>query len=221
MIRRGGPKVEQLPALKLYREDLEGLISLFQGRCQHVRIADENNFYDSLSEMEEHGPSRLQCFILSGAAPHAELVVRGSYSVTLGVQRSTLWIMERNEESELLFLAAADLLRKRTWLPMVVLRVAILSLVGIAFAVGMFAKSIAFAGHKLTDLQSSLIGVVALGGLLAGGLVQNKQPSYISLAVRSRQQSFWERNHDLIRTVIGAIIGALITLIVTWIKSRF
>jgi hypothetical protein len=104
MIPRPGPKVEQLPALKLYREDIEKLFSIWKANCQQVLVGDDEHLYESLADMEEHAPPRLQCFILQGFVPHAELVIRGpGVTGALATQRSMLWIGARDPKSELLF----------------------------------------------------------------------------------------------------------------------
>src|ERR1700731_5004258 len=142
MIPRNGPKSEVLPSLKLYKEDIEKLVALFTKNCQHVRIGDEEHVYDSLEDMAAHVPPRLSSLIISGMIPHAELIVRGSHNVPLGVQRSTLWIADRNEKSEMLFLSAKEILGKRIWRAGQVGRLAMLWTSGFLVLVSIFAKSL-------------------------------------------------------------------------------
>jgi len=53
MIPRTGLRVDQLPPLKLYREDLDKLLSLFKEHCQQVTIGDDEHLNESLVETEE------------------------------------------------------------------------------------------------------------------------------------------------------------------------
>src|SRR5580700_6619399 len=142
MIPRAGPKVEQLPALKLYREDIEKLFSLWKENCQQVLVGDDEHLYESLTEMEEHAPPRLQCFILQGFVPHAELVIRGSRAVPLATQRSILWIGSRDQKSELLFFSAKEVLHNRKWALMIALRITALAASAALFFGLLFSKSI-------------------------------------------------------------------------------
>ena len=42
--------------LKMYREDLDELVGLFQKSCALVTISDDKNSYDSLAEMKPGAP---------------------------------------------------------------------------------------------------------------------------------------------------------------------
>ena len=86
MIPRPGPRVEQLPPLRLYREDLDKLVSLFKEHCQQVTFGDEEHVYESLDEMTERASNTLRSFNVEGLVPHAGVLIRGSHSVPLTVQ---------------------------------------------------------------------------------------------------------------------------------------
>ncbi|HXC42622.1 MAG TPA: hypothetical protein VNY51_03755 [Candidatus Dormibacteraeota bacterium] len=218
MIPRPGPRVEQLPPLKLYREDLDKLLSLFLEHCQNVTFGDEGHNYETLDEMEGQSPASLSCFIVQGLLPHAEIVIRGSHATRLNVQRSTLFVVERNPKSDLLFLSVKDfLLNRKSKLRIFFRQAAIIAgVIGIAACV--FTKALSHS-HGTSELGYDLAFLGSFGLLLLGLLVNTKQVSYITLRLRSKSQSFWERNGDSIgMMVIGVVVGALGTLMTEWLK---
>lgn len=212
MIPRTGPRVEQLPPLKLYREDIEKLFSLWKANCQQVLVGDDEHLYESLAEMEEHAPPRLQCLILQGFVPHAELVIRGSGAAPPATPRSMLLIGGRDQKSELLFFPARDILHNRKWVSMIALRVAALTASAVLFLGLLFSKSILLAHHIGSDFTYDLAAFVALAFLFLGGWMSTNQVSYATPRLHSKSQSFWERNRDdfakqAITSVISGLIG--------------
>jgi hypothetical protein len=218
MIPRTGPRVEQLPPLKLYREDLDKLLSIFRGQCQQVTFGDDEHVYESLDEMEERTPASLKCFMVQGFIPHAEIVIRGSHATRLNVLRSTLFAVERNPKSDLLFLTAKDFLNTRQWLSRIILRKAAIA-VGSAFlAVCFFSKALRHTGGT-GELGNDLAFLVSFGVLILGVLMGTKQVSYITLRLRSKSQTFWERNgNSIVMMLMGAALGVVGTLVTEFLK---
>lgn len=216
MIPRPGPKVEALPPLELYREDLDKLVAIFKEHCPTVTFGDEENVYETLDEMEGRSPARLKCFLIAGVAPHAELVIRGTQSVPLGVQRSTLWIVEKSDKAELLFLSVKEFLHKRRWMSRIVFRYTALYVGTLMFFACFFAKSLLRPHY---DLGLDLGALASSGLVVVFALMNAKQVSYATLRLRAKSQSFWERNSDKFATVIiSTILGGLGTLALQWLR---
>ena len=55
--------------LKMYREDLDALVGLFQKSCSSVTISDDKNSYDSLAEMKQYVGSQIKDFNIRGENP--------------------------------------------------------------------------------------------------------------------------------------------------------
>jgi hypothetical protein len=55
--------------LKMYREDLDALVALFQKACSDVTISDDKHRYDSLDEMKKYIGSRVKDFNIRGDNP--------------------------------------------------------------------------------------------------------------------------------------------------------
>lgn len=222
MIARSGPKVSTLPPLRLYREDCEKLLAIFKEHCQQVTFGDEEHVYESLDEMEQRTHSRLRCFAMTGIGPNAELVLRGSYSVPLGGQRSTLWTAQRNEKSDLLFLAAKEVLDRHKWKVSIALKRLTLLVAGILFLMVVFGKPFIGPGHIVSDFKSSIAGLMAFGLFAVGMSMHSKQVSYITLAARSKNQSFWQRNWEkVVMIFIGAVAGVSGKAFVDWLIHLF
>jgi hypothetical protein len=221
MIPRPGPRVEQLPPLKLYREDLDKLLSLFREHCQNVTFGDEGHNYDTLDEMEAQSPASLSCFLIQGFLPHAEIVIRGSHATRLNVQRSTLFVVERNPKSDLLFLSVKEFLLTRKAKLRIFVRKAAITVGSVALAVCFFAKALLHS-HGTSDLGYDLAFLSSFGVLILGLVENTKQVSYITLRLRTKSQSFWERNgNSIVMMLIGAAVGILGTLVTEWLKHVF
>jgi len=217
MLPKPGPKVQTFPPLRLYREDLETLVSLFQNQCKSLAISDETYTYASLDEMAERAPERLRTFHLIGLMPHIELVIRGSVSVPLGVQRSTLWIMEQNKDATLLFLSAKDILLGRQWkLRRLFEDFAVLF--GILLTVtSILLKSFIATRFKLAEFTTGICGLAGIALMIAGAYFHSRQASFITLKLRSKADSFWKRNRD---KIILILVTAAATEFIHWIVTR-
>lgn len=219
MIPRPGPRVEQLPPLKLYREDLDNLLSLFKENCQNVTFGDEGHNYETLDEMESKNPASLSCFLVQGFLPHAEIVIRGSHKARLNVQRSTLFVVERNNpKADLLFFSVKDFLLTRKWYSRITMRYTLLTVGTVLVIALLFSKSL-LRTHDGSDFPYNLAVLCAFGLLVVGAVMNTKQVSYITLRLRSKSQSFWERYGDsIVKMVIGAVMGIVGTLVTEWLK---
>lgn len=47
-------KTARIATLRMYRQDLDQLLALFQERCATLTISDKHNRYDSLDDMKTH-----------------------------------------------------------------------------------------------------------------------------------------------------------------------
>jgi hypothetical protein len=179
--------------MKLYREDLEKIVGVFKQHCQNVTVGDEENVYDSMDEMAEHASHRPRCFTVTGAIPHAELVIRGNYLQRLGVHRSTLWTMQKDAQSDAVFLATREFLISRRQRLVIALRNGILFVASVLILACLFSKT--FTGHRFgTDLEYNIAVLLCVALFAMGIYIHCRQPSVISLNFRSKRQSFWERN---------------------------
>lgn len=103
--------------LKMYREDLDALVGLFQKACSEITISDDKNRYDSLAEMKQHVGSRIKDFNIRGENPNIHFLLNKAEKVsssTPGQVMTKLFPELRTEEAtdaaDYLFYAAKELI---------------------------------------------------------------------------------------------------------------
>jgi hypothetical protein len=87
--------------LKMYREDLDALVSLFQRSCTSVTISDDKNSYDSLTEMKQYVGSQIKDFNIRGENPKVHFLLNKAEQVpssTPGQTMTQLFPELRTEE---------------------------------------------------------------------------------------------------------------------------
>ena len=88
--------------LKMYREDLDALVGLFQKACSFVTISDDANRYDSLAEMKQHVGSRIKNLNIRGENPSVHFLLNKAERVpsgTPGQMMTQLFPELRTEEA--------------------------------------------------------------------------------------------------------------------------
>lgn len=214
------PKRFALPPRKLYREDLEGLLGLFQKHCKNVTLMDESYAYDSVEEMSKGGRKDLGFFHLTGLIPHVELWVKGHRNSEF--QRSAIFVPETSDSASAVFLAAKEQPLARRWRGKIYFLKTVIVVSAFVLFGGLFLKDAVHthSAFSMVVWNLALLAVMAL--LFASSYHLMQSLSVIRLEYRASETSFWNRNKDdIARIVIGAIIGIVLTLIVAWIKSRY
>src|SRR2546430_496507 len=75
------PQTARLRSLKMYREDLDQFLELFQGRCARVTISDKRYRYESFDEMKKHTGSRIANLEIHGEQPGLHFLLNQSAEV--------------------------------------------------------------------------------------------------------------------------------------------
>jgi hypothetical protein len=95
-------KSSRFGRLKMYREDLDALVSLFQRSCTSVTISDDKNSYDSLTEMKQYVGSQIKDFNIRGENPKVHFLLNKAEQVassTPGQTMTQLFPELRTEEA--------------------------------------------------------------------------------------------------------------------------
>jgi len=91
----------------------------------------------------------------------------------------------------------------------------------IGLAVCFFAKALLHS-HGASDLGYDLAFLSSFGVFILGLVENMKQVSYITLRLRSKSQSFWERNgNSIIMLLIGTLIGIVGSQVTEYLKHFF
>ena len=88
--------------LKMYREDLDALVGLFQKACSVITISDDTNRYDSLAEMKQYVGSRIKNFNIRRENPNVHFLLNKAERVqsgTPGQMMTQLFPELRTEEA--------------------------------------------------------------------------------------------------------------------------
>jgi hypothetical protein len=214
----------RLGLLKMYREDLDELVGMFQQSCEKVTISDSKYRFASLEEMKDKLPPRIKDLDIRGENPgvrflfnHTELSY--SYNPPAQIAFNELRTEEITDAADVLFYKLERFLtaHKRPNSRK--------GFVGLAIA--SFAASFWVAGHKLVEGKipiSSAPGFllcIAAGGIFLG--FGTSISNYLSLGKKRDSASFFVKYREdfakqavsatitgVIGTAIGSIIGYLI-----------
>jgi hypothetical protein len=102
--------------LKMYREDLDALVGLFQRTCSVITISDGKNRYDSLAEMKQYVGSRIKNLSILGENPKVHFLLNKAENVPSDTQMmTTQWFPELRTEdatdaADSLFYAAKEVI---------------------------------------------------------------------------------------------------------------
>jgi hypothetical protein len=89
----------RLGILRMYREDVDQLVAMFQRSCERVTISDSDNPYESVEDMKNHLGAKLKYLDIRGENPAVRFlfnqteVVKGSIE-----QAQTMFNESRTEE---------------------------------------------------------------------------------------------------------------------------
>lgn len=210
-------KSARLRRLKMYREDLDQLMKLFQDSCARVALADDTTRYDNLDEMKGHVLSPIKHLDIRGEDPAVHFVLNQVIKVEGSSYGSSLVNELRTEEvseaAEVLFFKLEDFLseKQRPWLR---IPFAIVSAVGLLLAIVGIGRESVTHSDKLPVLCGIGLLIFGIFGMLSGSVT-----NYVTLEKRIDTPSFWLRNREafavhaitaLISAIIGGVVGYLL-----------
>lgn len=200
--------------LKIYREDLDALVGLFQKACSVITISDDTNRYDSLAEMKQHIGSRIKNFNISGENPKVHFLLNKAEKVpssTPGQTMTQLFPELRTEEAtdaaDNLFYAAKELITAHQQ----TIITPVFFIIGVFVVAGLF--SLGVQGIKTS--RGLPIVWIALGGfVLISILFLSNRSHYLTLDTRRESPSFFQKYKEefgkqAVTAVIGGVIGYL------------
>jgi hypothetical protein len=202
--------------LKMYREDLDALVALFQKSCASVTISDDKNSYDSLTEMKQYVGSQVKDFNIRGENPKVHFLLNKAEQVpssTPGRYMTQLFPELRTEEAtdpaDTLFYLVREFIQahQRTPLTPAVVMFGIIAIVGTAV--------LGFQGiakHDPSVPPSLSLAWIGLSGLLLLIiLVWSNRGHFLSLDTRLESPSFFQRyKEDFKKQAVIALISSLI-----------
>jgi len=208
--------------LKMYREELDELVGMFERCCEKVTISDSKYRYASLEEMKEKLPARIKDFDIQGENPavrflfnHTELSY--SYNPPAQVAFNELRTEEITDAADGLFYELKDFLTtyQRPGFPKTAIG-AILSVIA-AFGFALYHTGVNKAGQ--TTIGSPTGFFICMAVFVIFLLMSRGTGNYLTLETKRNSASFLVRNREdfakhavltLISGVIGAVLGYLV-----------
>jgi hypothetical protein len=211
-------KTVRFTRLKMYREDLEALVGLFQKACSAITISDGKNRYDSLSEMKRYVGSRIKDISIQGENPKVHFLLNKAEqlpSSNPGQKMTQLFPELRTEDAsdaaDHLFYAAKDLIigHQQTVITPLVFVFGLFLCVAFLF--------LGIQGFKTGNIGRSLPPFLVVAGLIdfIFILIWSNRGHYLTLDTRLESPTFFAKNreefgkHAVITTISSLITGVI------------
>jgi hypothetical protein len=209
--------------LKMYREDLDALVALFQKSCTSVTISDDKNSYDSLSEMKQHVGSQIKNFNIRGENPKVHFLLNKAEQVpssTPGQMMTQLFPELRTEEAtdaaDTLFYEVREHIQayQRTPLTPAVLIFGIIA-VAVMLSLGIEGIRSAHSSQQSVPSTLPLLWILVSGVMLVIIMIWSMRGHFLTLDTRLESPPFFKRYKDdfkkqAVTAVISSLIGGLI-----------
>jgi hypothetical protein len=213
-------KLEYIPAVKLYREDLDALLSLFQSYCDTVTISDADSEYESLDELKHHVGSRVRTIELAGTKPNITLALTSQASTLRHLSEGMVLTSEETDRADLLFSRTREFLLKRKRL-----LARVFTIQGIVVGCLAVVTLALFLNWHYQRQDNGILVLVMLFGIMPivfiGAPVIHGGFRSVTLDSQLTASSFWKRNGDhILLLAIGTIIGVGGTLLSQWLAHH-
>jgi hypothetical protein len=210
--------------LKMYREDLDALVGLFQKTCSKIMISDDKNCYDSLAEMKEHIGSRIKNFNISGQNPKVHFLLNKAEKVpssTGGPVLTALFPELRTEEAtdaaDYLFYAAKELIspHQKSVITPIVAIFGIFVMVSFVF--------LAVLENQTTGRRGFPILFMALAGFdFIFLLLWSNRDHYLTLDTKLESPAFFQKyREEFGKQAVTAVISGLIGGVIGYLFGHF
>jgi hypothetical protein len=210
-----GSRFQSFGPLKLYREEIDELVTLFKNSCERVDLADEKYEYDSLEEMENRLGKNTHYLSISGYKPYASVEVGAKEIVKWGRKDQNFIFAGEDDKAQVLFLKAQDILRDhKRWILSRIFNWPMFLLVSaVDYALGLLPL---LHVHLFPRIGSSVV-ILFLAYFVFWIYFQARGKSYLSLESRNKQQSFLARNRD---AILLLLLGAAAAEAIHWLVTR-
>jgi hypothetical protein len=208
--------------LKMYREELDELVGMFERCCEKVTISDSKYRYMSLEEMKEKLPARIKDLDIRGQNPSVRFLINQTemsiaYNPPAQVAFNELRTEEITDAADGLFYKLKDFLKayQQPGFPKTVIG-AIISVIG-AFGFALYHTGVNKAGQQTIGSPTGFF--ICLATFVIFVLMSRSPGNYLTLEAKRDAASFFVRNREdfakhavlsLISGMIGAVVGYLV-----------
>jgi hypothetical protein len=210
-------KLGMIPDVRLYREDLEEILSLFHHFCETVTISDADSEYESLDELKQHVGSRVRNIEIAGTKPNVTLTIMGS-SMLRHLSEGVVLTPEETDRADLLFSRAKEFLLRRKRL---LARIASVPTIVVVCSAIFFVAFLVNRHDPTQQGNTILVMLLIVPVAFISGATRSGAFRYVTLDSKTTASSFWKRNGDHIwMLVIGSGIGIFGTLLAQWLAHN-
>ncbi len=216
--------------LKMYREDLDALVALFQKSCASVTISDEKNSYDSLTEMKQYVGSQIKDFNVRGENPKVHFLLNKAEqvpSMSSGQMMTQLFPELRTEEAtdgaDTLFYVVREhiQLHQRTPITPAVLIFGIIAIV-VTLYLGIEGFRSSQSSQQSVPSLLPLMWVLVSGVMFVIILIWSNRGHFLSLDTRLESPSFFLRyKEDFKKQAVTALISSMIGGLVVYLLGHY
>jgi hypothetical protein len=210
---------EDMPSVRLFRDDLDKIIGLFSEYCTNVTIEDDENTYESLAEIRERFGPKIKKLQITGRSPTASLLFTPG-KISLLCEPSHM-DDDQAKKANLLFLRLKNLLHEHPSLP-AKLTAGTRAVNIFVFGFMLIMGSIVTAPHTQTvltlDIRHMLVILAGVAIISMLGVISGYRKGFYFLYYGRRNEvpNFWQRKKDdlligMFLVLAGAIFGFLIS----------
>jgi Na+-transporting methylmalonyl-CoA/oxaloacetate decarboxylase gamma subunit len=218
----------RLGYLKIYREDVDQLLAMFQQSCEKVTISDSKHRYKTLDAMKANLPNPLKEFNIQGENPGVSFVfnqmelVRGASTPATSIFNE-LRTDETTDAADALFYKTKDFLltHQQASYRKEFLLIAIIPLLGLIWVISHNTTvnkdgDRVFTGFGIVFLFVCVLALVL--SIVGGGVVKN----FLSLETKKNSAPFFVKNwEEFAKQSVTATISAVIGGIVGWFVGHY
>lgn len=215
----------RLRSLKMYREELDKLVGMFQKSCDVVTISDNNNRYDTLDEMKAIVGPKIKSLDIRGQRPglHFLLNQKAFAPDSPPAIFNELRTEEITDDADALFYKIREFLvmyqRPRFRRELIV--PAIVSLIGV-FWFMLHNHQVNKDGGWAIAASSLPAFWISVAVCFASIMVGSTAGNFLSLETKRNSASFFVRNReDFAKHAVTAAISVLIGGLVGWLIGHF
>ena len=208
--------------VKLYREEIDEIVSLVGKTCEEVELSTDKHVFDSLDEMAQRLGKQFHQLHITGRRPYISISLGTTYFMKWARRdKNNVYVGDAEAEApffhvkEMISPNERKFLRRFFSFPAYFLIVTI----DLLFSVARHLYLHLSPGSALSLRVSQ--GMLYYGYLLFFGYFFFRGQSYITLKPRTADDSFLERNMDGVAKIfIGAVLGVFATLVGEWLKRH-
>jgi hypothetical protein len=216
----------RLGILRMYREDVDQLVVMFQRSCERVTISDRDNRYETVEEMKNHLGAKLKYLDIRGENPAVRFLFNQTEAVKGSVEQAQTTFNElRTEEitdaADALFYKMQNLLEKfrRPTARKDFIAGAIVSVAGMFWF--LFHNAVTDEQGRFVHVDAPVRAAICFVAMMLF-VSRGANTNFMTLEMKRNAASFWIRNReDFAKHGVMTIISNVLALIIGYLLGHY